>query len=157
MTKLADLVFVAAAVALVWFIAVNRSTASEGPAARTVLTPGTSYDGMAVNPGRRSVVLVISPSCRFCIESMDFYKRLLASAPGRDVDVVFHSPTSAEQTKAFLSTYGVRNARLLNVRLPSAITGTPATIVLDSAGRVVGGWLGKLTTLQEREVFALLD
>jgi hypothetical protein len=157
MSKLADLIFVCAVIGLVSFIAISRSAAPVEPPARAILTPGESYDGMTVTPGRRSVLLVISPACRFCVESMGFYRRLLVSASQRDVDVVFHSSTPDDQTREFLSRYDIPAARLSKVRLPNVISGTPATVVLDSAGRVVVAWIGKLNGPQEREVLALLD
>lgn len=157
MKKCADAVFVAVAIGLVWFIVAKRAEMPGPPSAKPVLIRGAVIDGINVAQGRRSLLIVISPTCRFCVDSVEFYRNLLAKAAPRGIDVLFWSPASEVETAEFLKESGLPHGRVVQGKLPGAITGTPALIAMDASGRILAGWLGKLDATQEREVLALLD
>lgn len=104
----------------------------------------------------KTVVMFFQSQCRFCSDSMPFYRRLLAERT--DGKAAFHlvavSLDPLTIAKAYMEENGIEADEL--VRYPQTdkmrISGTPTLLVVDGEKRVIGTWMGKLTTEQEQAV-----
>jgi hypothetical protein len=131
-----------------------------GPQRAEGLKPGEKLALADVDWGRsrKTLVLVLSTNCHFCTESAPFYQRLAREQSGRDdVRLMAVLPQSVEESRRYLDTNGVaisevRQERPGEIRVP----GTPALIIVDSAGAVVESWVGKLPPEKEEEVLKRL-
>jgi thioredoxin-related protein len=102
----------------------------------------------------RTLISVLSTKCNYCTESLPFYRRLLelptAAKRTRIVAVFPNSKTEVEQYKErnqlTLESVAALNYNTLNV------TGTPTLILIDSNGRVLDFWVGKLSQEEEQQV-----
>ena len=108
----------------------------------------------------KTVLLVVSSTCRFCTESLPFYRGLIAEVhkSERSVRAVVASLDPPDRAQAYVSENGLVGAGL--IRMPAdawvRIQATPTVLVLDREGIVKGSWVGKLQPEQEKEVPASL-
>lgn len=107
---------------------------------------------------KKTLVLYISTTCRFCNESSPFYKRLVEKyADGKNVKLVAVLPQSVDEAKKHLTDLGVgindvRNARLTSI----GVSATPTLLLVNESGVISEYWRGKLTEDREKEVFSKL-
>lgn len=133
-----------------WLARPGKAKFEEGLQKGQVLArlPSIDYDAAP-----QTLVSVLSTKCTYCKESLPFYKRLLgeqqtAGQVTRMVAVFPDPKTDVEQYKEQnqLSEESVPavNYSTLNV------TGTPTLILVDSTGRVLDFWVGKLSKEEEQ-------
>ena len=102
-------------------------------------------------------MVVFRSGCRFCSESVPFYRRIVASAAThkgrtRIVGVTSDAPKLAEE---YLGTSGVSlDAIVASVREPVSAMGTPTLLLTDRTGRIRHIWSGRLSPQAEEEVIA---
>jgi thioredoxin-related protein len=101
----------------------------------------------------KTLILALSTTCRFCNESAPFYRRLIESVKGRNVQLIAVFPTETEAGRAHLKELGladleVRESPLANMQ----VSGTPTLILTNDKGEVTNYWLGKLSPEREVEV-----
>lgn len=110
----------------------------------TVALPDIDFAGAP-----RTVLVFVSSNCRYCTESMPFYRRLtgLRKAP---IIVVGYQP--ADVLRAYVNSQGVFPDAVVSAT-PStlAVSGSPTVIIVDSSRRVVAVWRGLLRA-RESEV-----
>jgi peroxiredoxin len=116
-------------------------------------------DGLNVRTGVPTVLLVLSTRCRFCAESMPFYRRLSAQrVNGKGFRLVAVSSENSEKLKSFIAAEGVSVDAVLSSSLPGlGIRSVPALLLVGREGRVVDVWTGALGDVREREVLTRLD
>jgi peroxiredoxin len=91
---------------------------------------------------RAQLLLIFSPSCQFCRQSMPAWQSAAAqlAASADSVDVVWLSLGTADSTQAWANEHGVREPVLLmpkgKPRATWRIKGVPLTLVLDWQGQV---------------------
>jgi hypothetical protein len=149
-------------VAAVQYI-VNARTAAARPAPPPAVAVGTKLPLPvdATDGGRTAALLaVLSSECRFCTESMPFYKRLMAhpkvAAGGVKFQVVSVQPPGV--MRAYLSEHGLAPSAVLTAAETGAyVRGTPSLILTDSQGVVIDSWSGALPPEEERKVVMALD
>lgn len=104
------------------------------------------------------IVLLLSATCRYCTQSMPFYVRLrdaMANAPNQRLCAVFLHDLALGKT--YLSTHGLGQIPIRGpVRLPWARASTPTLLLVDSTGRIVESFVGKLDSAKEELVMATL-
>lgn len=107
----------------------------------------------------QTLLLVLSEGCHFCSESAPFYQRLVHITTGRDdVRLVALLPQDITRGRQYLSGLGVPISEVRQVNLASlGVRGTPTLVLVDSAGKVTGVWIGKLLTEAEAEVLSRLQ
>ena len=109
---------------------------------------------------RVTAVVVVSQRCKFCQESVDFYRRLVALPDVREgrVQILFMG-YHAEDAKAFLVTHQlpVDDLRATPSDLRAKVQGTPTVLIVDRNGLIMGAWKGKLNSNQERNVFTTVS
>lgn len=114
--------------------------------------PGVKYAEADV-----TVVLFVQSECRYCKESMPFYKRLadtLNSRGGASRRLLIAASFEDEiTTKDYLAGHGVRPDGISRIRPGTlAVQGTPTLFVVDRSGTLRGAWMGRLDASAEREV-----
>ncbi len=110
----------------------------------------------------KTLVIALSPDCRFCTESMPFYQDLIErkTAAKSDLRVValVENPDRLSQEQRFLQEAGVDDDSLLSVDFQSIrIAGTPTLILVDRQGEALHVWKGKLTEEGQAQVYRSLD
>lgn len=140
-------------------------TFSSGRSA-TDYRPGDKVTGglseLPLDHSKLTVLLVVSNHCRYCTDSAQFYRRLLASlahAHGEAFQTIVLGATGAEDGNAFVATHLLRVDRVLPMPRDGwrKISGTPSLLLVDASGRVRGSWTGKLSSSSEHEVLEAIS
>lgn len=102
----------------------------------------------------KTLVLVLQKDCRFCTESADFYKQLVAkTAHQQNSHLMAVFPQPVDEARMYLSNLGVSIDDVRQESLASfPITGTPTLILVNDAGVATEIWIGKLKPEGEAEV-----
>jgi peroxiredoxin len=102
---------------------------------------------------KKTLVLYVSATCRFCTESAPFYQRLLQEVKSKDVKFVAVLPQPAEQGNDYLKKLDVKIDSVLQGSLQTiGVRSTPTLLLVNEAGTVTESWRGKLTPEKENEV-----
>lgn len=134
--------------------------ASVRPQSPRQILPGTSLSIPGVDWARQqqTLLLVLSTTCRYCTNSADFYKRVIAeSAKNGRTRLVAVFPQSQDEAATYLAKLGLAFPTVLQTP-PSALglNGTPTLLLVDRQGKVVRGWNGQLRAAGEAEVISAL-
>lgn len=121
------------------------------------IKPGTklSFPDAAWEKSGKTLLLVLSTTCRYCTESAPFYQQLARRKGSReDVRILAVLPQSLDEARKYLGDHGitvdqVRQAALGDVQAKA----TPTLIIVDKTGSVIESWVGKLPPEKEAEVF----
>jgi hypothetical protein len=100
-------------------------------------------------PARPTVVAVVRSTCRFCTESMPFYRDLVR----KPVRLVAVSDEPPEVTRAYFSAHGIEPAQIVSAK-PSGISGTPTLFAVDAAGTIRDRQVGLLTAEKQQQFLA---
>jgi len=143
---------------LIGYSALVRSTEPRVPA-RNGFADGRIVDSdlLRQRPGTRTLFIGVQSTCRYCTQSMPFYRQVIDRAKGHSVTVIVGSREPADTTRRYLEAHNVRPHHTIEADLAIPIPATPALLWLDESGRVDRSWLGALTSAQEQEVLALMD
>lgn len=103
----------------------------------------------------RTVILFVQSRCRFCTESMSFYKDILDKrahlAP--QLRIVALTPEEPQVTHNYLESHGVSVDEVIQTEITGTrFLGTPTVLSIDHSGMIEGVWLGRLTAEQEQSV-----
>lgn len=105
----------------------------------------------------KTLVLVVSSTCHFCSESASFYRRILSETNRNKLQIVAVLPQDTNTGKAYLQGLGVQLTEIKQMALSQVnVSGTPTLILLDSSGKVLDFWVGKLPPEKEEKVMATL-
>lgn len=157
--KAANLAFIVACVALVSIGVAERVIPAEPGRAIQGIAKGQSLDVPGLNRGAtRTVLVAVSSTCRFCTESMEFYRRLTAQERRfpEAIRIAFMSREPLDTLRDYLVQHKVEASATLEVPASFSVTGTPALFLLDPDARVIDGWLGRLHPDQEEDVWQAL-
>ena len=125
---------------------------------RAQIKPGTklSLPGVDWNKGDRTLLLVLSTTCRFCTESAPFYQRLAQeNAKNGGVSLIALLPQSVGESQKYLNDLGVSIDDIRQAPLDAVkATATPTLIMVDRTGSVTESWVGKLPAEKEVEVLS---
>ena len=110
----------------------------------------------------KTLVIALSSDCRFCIESMPFYRELILSRAAADSDLrivaLVEHLDRLRQEQRLLQEAGVEVDSLLSVDFQSiGIAGTPTLVLVDRQGEALHVWKGKLTEEGQAQVYRSLD
>jgi hypothetical protein len=120
------------------------------------IPPGTQVpqlDGISFGRAEVTVAVVVQTECRFCAESMPFYRKLSGLRAGGRIQLVVLSQEAVTATESYLHQRELevdRVGQLKGADLP--VVGTPTLLLIDKTGTVERSWLGRLTATQEKEV-----
>lgn len=123
---------------------------------RAQIKPGDklSLPGLDWNKGDRTLLLVLSTTCRFCTESAPFYQRLAQEKTrNTNVNLVAILPQTVSESQKYLNDLGV-SVDEIRQATPDAVkaVATPTLIIVDRTGAVIDSWVGKLPAEKEVEV-----
>ncbi len=119
---------------------------------------GSKIDLPGVNwaQNRVTLVLALAVGCHYCQESAGFYRDLIASNTHGAFRPLAVLPQEVEQSKKYLQTEGI----VTDVRQVDfgklGVKGTPTLILVDSSGYVESEWVGKLSVVDEKQVYKSL-
>jgi peroxiredoxin len=136
------------------------------PAKADVLKPGDqfpSFEGVNVKDAERTLIMVGRADCRFCGESVPFYRHLSAkfrdSRPTR-LQLVLVTTDPVDVTKEYVKRNELSFDRIVNVSAPQRsqlkIPGTPTLYLVDRSGRIQKDWIGRLDNAGEQDVQSAL-
>lgn len=112
-------------------------------------------DDLSWSDSPKTVVLVLSTSCRYCKMSAGFYRALIDSAQPARYRVVAVLKEQAEEARGHLVELGLDRAGA--VRQSSldkmGVRFTPSLMVVDRHGKVEKAWVGFLNSGAQAEVF----
>ena len=144
---------------------VSRWTAGGGSASRaaTPYAVGDEVESIAdvsFQASPATAVVFVQSQCRFCTESMPFYREL-AEIPdrlARHVRIVAVSPEPMEQLRQYLKSHELTiDLAIGGHRVSTRITGTPTLIVVDRKGVIRGAWSGRLSEAGQKEVVKVIS
>lgn len=117
-----------------------------------------TIDGVDFTAAPKTLLLVVRSTCRYCTDSMPFYKTL-ASAPtsGRRARIVALTPEAVEVGAEYFDSFGVKLDGVVSTPLTALkVRGTPTAILVSSTGVVEKVWQGRVDSKTELEVAAAL-
>jgi peroxiredoxin len=120
----------------------------------------SEFPDLKLGTAEQTLVLVFRSTCRFCTDSMPFYKKLAEEAAGtrgatRLVGITTDTAETAQeylrQHRLQLSTVVSTTPGMLRVR------GTPTLLLVDRAGAIKHIWNGQLPGGAETDVLSALS
>jgi hypothetical protein len=138
-----------------YFVDTHEPRAREGPGVGTLVT---SRDAVGIGKADFVVLLGISTQCRFCEDSVPFYQTLrrTASQSRKRVVLVCASSEPTERVRGFLERNGLRPDAIIVPPQDVPLLATPTLTLIDSSGKIVAAWVGRLSPAQERKVLSLI-
>jgi hypothetical protein len=119
-----------------------------------------SIEGVDLHKSLRTLVLALSTNCRYCTQSLPFYKELMTRAAKEaagSVQMVAVFPEQRADVDAYTKTHELPIDSVAGVNLRSLqIPFTPSLILVDSNAEVLGSWGGKLSEEEQKNVFNTL-
>lgn len=144
------------------FVPPARAGSSERqPATRAEAFIGKhlSATGADWKSSKLNAVLFINTHCRFCNESMPFYRQLARERRSRrmeDMALLVLSYEKPEEVEKALAREQVAVDRIYRVSSDFGLRSTPALLFIDSDGVVKRGFQGRLDASREREVLQVI-
>ncbi|HEU4387408.1 MAG TPA: hypothetical protein VFV34_06395 [Blastocatellia bacterium] len=127
---------------------------------RLVPTAGTKIplSGVDWAGNGRTMLFVLSTSCKFCKENAPFYQTLIRESRGlKDLHLLAMLPQEVDESKRYLTEMGLEIGDVRRSRPEEAgTTGFPTLMLLDNRGTIEKAWVGKLTPEKEVEVLNLM-
>jgi hypothetical protein len=142
------------AILLALFGPLRRSRSADLPLPQSY-TVGEALSGIGGLPSGGLIVLWLHSGCRYCEQSMPFYRRLRDEV-GK-ARVIAMGSESESALRGYLDKHGLAETPIISVR-PEQVkfSGTPTIAVLGPNGRIRGLWVGKLRDVAaEDEVLAM--
>lgn len=129
----------------------NVSPTTYEPGDRIPIIQGQDYGSYD-----RTLILYLNSGCRFCTESMTFYRAIADELKTRRhaVQVVAIAIESEVAIQTYLTQYGVRVDKAASVTGSewSKLRATPTILIVDHQGIVEKAWVGKLPNRDEADV-----
>jgi hypothetical protein len=139
------------------------ATAQAGPARPVPLKAGEAFPklaGLKQEPGKPSLLLVVRSGCKYCTESVPFYKELVREVRASKIPVQLIG-VCLESDKAcadyFSQTQVAVDATIGAPNGLEKIQGTPTIVMLDPSGKVAETWVGALNPDRQKAVIAALS
>jgi thioredoxin-related protein len=96
-----------------------------------------SIDNLDTSKSNKNVLIVMTKGCRFCEESMDFYKQTLQQYQGSNIGIAAVFPSGSEDIGTYLQNHGVTGIDIKYSDLSRIeVRATPTIIVTDENGRI---------------------
>ena len=107
---------------------------------------------------QKTLALVLNTHCHFCDESSLFFRRLSnALAPRKNVHLIALFPQPEDEARTYLKQKQIQISDVQQHALTSIpVVGTPTLLLLDSSGKVVQKWRGRLGPTEEETVWQSL-
>jgi peroxiredoxin len=153
-----NIVLIVSCFVVVGYTLYNRDNA--GKSAPAYIAGSLIQDpcSLGLKTAKRTLILATSSSCRFCVASLPFYRKLVPAAKSHGVRIVAVTPELPATNRAFLEDNQVSVDAALSVRQSRLSLGmTPLLILVRKDGTVVGSWEGKLSGRMEKQVLKIVE
>jgi hypothetical protein len=146
-----------AIIVLCAIVAVQAVRKFRDPAPRSI-SPPKAGERLAAIPSvdygtaPLTLVMALRQSCKYCAESMPFYRDLVTQRTKRGVPLrlVVVAPESKSETETYLRDQHLSVDMVVQSELSRiSVPGTPTLILVDRQGVVRGSWIGKISVDQE--------
>jgi peroxiredoxin len=159
LTTVANIAIVVSALVIVGVTLLPRALPRSRPASLPAV--GTRLSGLQqVDFTRHDVtcVLFLKTDCRFCTESMAFYRTLLGLRQRNNrIGFVAVSPEDIGSLTRYLSGHGLSVDSVVSVPAgESGVLATPTLIVVDRQRKVILATAGLLADARQQQVYELL-
>ena len=150
----ANIAIIIVSTMIVGLIAKKYSASLNAGAPHTILVGAkVSLPSMDWSNNKKSLVIALQTSCRYCSESGSFYQRLVLETGIHKVPIVAVFPQTTAEGQAFFSNLNVPITNIRQASLRSiGVQVTPAILLVDNKGEIKASWLGKLSPDKESEV-----
>ena len=119
-----------------------------------------TFSNVSYSQSPKTLILALSVSCRFCISSLPFYQSLTNTQRENNNSfqiVAIFLDKDRDLVNRFVEQKNLPVSAVSSVDFSSLkITLTPTLVLVDSAGKVLNSWVGRLTEDQEKDVFSAL-
>jgi hypothetical protein len=156
--RLGDGVLIATCVAVLALVGWRYLSTPEHRAQEGFVASGQEFWDTAIRPTQELLVIVFAHSeCRFCSESMPFYRELVdRQNVNKTYSVSFVTIEPEEVFRGYMRGFGLATVNLEHRERFDRIRGTPALVIIDRARLVRGSWTGKLNQDQQQHVREML-
>src|ERR1700694_2276034 len=110
--------------------------------------------GVNYNDAPKTLLIAMSTQCSYCAASMPFYKKLVDSQHGDHpaTHVVGILPGSEQEIREFVQQQQLNiDTKVADLR-GLGLNATPTMVLVDSHGKILNFWIGKLSPESEAEV-----
>lgn len=121
------------------------------------------FDGLDVSKVARTLVMVVRHDCRYCAESLPFYRTLSQSLSDNNPvgsQLVIVTVDDLETAKQYVRDNQLNISAIVPVpparRSELRVPGTPTLMLVDRDGRIQRMWVGTLDPTRQKEVTAAL-
>jgi hypothetical protein len=114
-----------------------------------------SFPGYTWKAHDRTLVLALKDGCRFCEESIPFYRRLAALEKSNEIDahLIAVFPDDLAAVRQLLEKQRLAVEAFPDIELNRMkVEGTPTLILVDREGRVSKVWIGELALAGQDDV-----
>lgn len=155
--RVANILTVVAAVTLIVFLAHRFFSAFDSVSTLPPIGSKISIEGFSPGSAKNNVLIAMIKGCRYCEDSMPFYRNLGAKFATDHTTLYAVFPPDTKDADSYISSYGLNHVTLLYTRLSSiGVSGTPTVILTNSSGTVVKVWEGRLSATHEHELIETL-
>ena len=114
--------------------------------------------GVNYGEAPRTLLVAVSTRCDHCTASVPFYNRLAElQGGGRGLRVVSVFPEREDEVSLYASQTQLRLDAVAAADFPALnLAGTPTLILMDSAGKVLDFWIGRLSPDAEQQIIQRL-
>jgi thiol-disulfide isomerase/thioredoxin len=136
---------------------INSTTPTAKPEIQTPVGKTVPMQDVNWKENKKTLILYMSTSCRYCKESMPFYQKLVKETADKKVEFVAVLPQTTEEATEYFKTQNVEIKNVYNSSLSSiGVVATPILLLVNDQGVVSDYWRGKLPTEKEAEVLSKL-
>jgi len=112
--------------------------------------PGPALKAINYGDRERTLVMFLSSSCRYCTESVSFYRTLTrVGKDGGRLRFVVASMDSVDGSRAYLRGHDIEVDAIVTT---TSLVATPTLVLVDRSGVVQHVWVGKQDAGGERSV-----
>jgi hypothetical protein len=116
-----------------------------------------AIENVSYDKAESTLVLALNTQCKFCNESLPFYRKLLSThSPSNQIAVIFPNPDREvrefiEQAKLSVHAVGEQDFSKFQ------IDGTPTLVLVGRDGKVRDLWAGELSAAGEKQVMSAIQ
>lgn len=156
--RLGDGVLIATCVAVMALVGWRYLSTPEHRAQEGFVASGQVFWDAQILPTQGLHVIVFAHSgCRFCSESMPFYRELVDRQDvTKTYSVSFVTVESEAVFRGYMRGFGLATVNVEHRERFERIRGTPALVIIDRARLVRGSWTGMLNQDQQQQVREML-
>lgn len=113
------------------------------------------------NSGARPyVVLVLSENCKFCIDSLPFYRAIADAHKQRDrgYELIAAFPTNVDSGLEFLARHKVTvDSAMTLSQIGAKVQATPTILIADRLGLIRNAWIGHMSDKDQSSVMKAIS